>query len=417
MASVCLYFQIHQPFRIIPMSFFDIGQVSSYENEQENLAILNRIANNCYLPTNSLLLSLINATDKKFKVSFSISGTAIAQFEKYRPDVIASFQALSATGCVEFLAETYYHTLSANYAPSQFKEEVRQHSQKIYELFNQKPKIFRNTELIYDNNIAKTIENLGFSGILCEGLDNILGDRSPNFLYKPAKNAQIKCLLRNYRLSDDIAFRFSDTNWSQFPLEAGKYVGWLENIGADAEVINLFMDYETFGEHQTKSTGIFEFMNAFIRQVHDAEVLDFATASEVIHRHEAKGIYEVKSTSSWADKERDLSAWAGNELQKDSLRRIYEIGKKIELLGNKELIETWSRLKSSDHFYYMSTKNWPDDMVHQYFSPFENPYDAYICYTNVLKDLELYVDYNLELKKMSDAHTVAKNIALNNIKI
>ncbi len=417
MTSICLYFQIHQPFRIIPMSFFDIGQVSTYENEQQNLAILNRIANQCYLPTNSLLLTLINETDKAFKISFSISGTALDQFEKYRPDVIASFQALAETGCVEFMAETYYHTLSANYAKNQFLEEVEKHSAKIDKLFNQKPKVFRNTELIYDNEIAKTIENLGFSGIVCEGLDKVLGKRSPNFLYKPYKEASIKCLLRNYRLSDDIAFRFSDINWSQYPLDANTYLGWVKNLEKTADVINLFMDYETFGEHQTSATGIHSFLESMVKNMHREPMLDFVTVSEAVKMYPAKAIYDVEDTSSWADVERDLSAWTGNDLQKDALKRVYALGAKIKQLNNNELKETWSKLKSSDHFYYMSTKNWPDSKIHEYFSPFENPYDAYICYTNVLKDLEFYVDYNLEIKNMSKSDENTKHIAFNNLKL
>ncbi|MDN5216804.1 glycoside hydrolase family 57 protein [Fulvivirgaceae bacterium BMA12] len=414
MTSICLYFQVHQPFRIKPISFFDIGQVESYDDDHQNLRILNEIADRCYLPANELLQSLIEESGEQIKLNFSISGTAIEQFELYRPDVLSSFQRLAKTGQVEFLAETYYHSLASVYSPREFTDQVHKHRAKIKSVFGQTPQVFRNTELIYHNTIAKAAEDLGFKAILCEGVDHFLGGKSPNHMYKPTVDSNINCFLRNYSLSDDIAFRFSDDTWSEYPLTVPKFTRWLENPTNRGEVINLYMDYETFGEHQAKTTGIFEFLRDVLWSIVRSKNVTLATFSEVIREQNATDIYDVPTPSSWADTERDVSAWCGNEMQRDALKRLYDLEQKIRLLGNEELNHSWSKLQTSDHFYYMSTKNWPDNEIHQYFSPFESPYEAYIYFTNVLKDLELYLDYHLEVKQMTSAGENSKILALKN---
>ncbi|MDN5200210.1 glycoside hydrolase family 57 protein [Fulvivirgaceae bacterium BMA10] len=400
MASVCFYFQVHQPFRIKPYSFFEIGEINNYEFEQQNIDILNGVSERCYLPTNELLLHLIEKSKGGFKIAFSISGTALEQFEKYRPDVLESFQKLAATGCVEFLAETYYHSLSFNFSINQFKHEVSKHRLKIERLFKQVPRVFRNTELIYNNDVAKVVEDMGFSGILCEGVDWFLNGASPNFLYSPPNAEHIKCFLKNHKLSDDIAFRFSNEAWNQFPLTAPKFSNWLGDLQNHSDIINLFMDYETFGEHQHAESGIFNFLSCLPEEILKHEWLDTKTPSEILTHFESKGIYDVESFTSWADLERDLSAWMGNNLQRDALNRLYELGKSISLIKNKALYDTWCKLQTSDHFYYMCTKSLADGDVHQYFSSFDSPYDAYIYYMNLLKDLELTINYEKEIQKV-----------------
>jgi alpha-amylase len=391
MPSICFYFQVHQPFRLKPYSFFNIGNDHDYEDEKLNIGILNKVADRCYIPTNKLLLDMIHKFKQKFRISFSISGVALEQFEKYRPDVLESFIELSRTGCVEFLSETYYHSLSFLYSRNEFLRQVEKHKVKMQEYFNQTPAVFRNTELIYNNELAALIEQMGYQAILCEGVDWILNDRSPNYLYLPP-GGKIKCLLKNYRLSDDIAFRFSDHNWPEFPLTATKFTKWLHNYEKTSNSINLFMDYETFGEHQWEGTGIFNFLKHLPELILSNPEFDFKTPSEVAKTYEPKGIYNVPQTISWADSERDLSAWVSNSMQSETLNKIYRLEEEIKKLNDEVLLEKWSRLQVSDHFYYMCTKYWGDGAVHKYFSPYNSPYDSYIYYVNVLSDLELLIN-------------------------
>jgi alpha-amylase len=388
MPSVCLYFQVHQPFRIKPYDFFKIGHDHVYADEVKNKEIFDKVSLNCYLPANQLLLQLINKLNGNFRVAYSISGTAMEQMEKYRPDVLHSFQKLASTGCVEFLSETYHHSLSFIYSKKEFIRQVGKHHDKIKEHFNQSPQVFRNTELIYNNEIANFVSGLGYKGILCEGIDQILGDRSPNFLYNPPFNKDIKCLLKNYKLSDDIAFRFSNQGWNEWPLTTSKFVDWVHQMNDHADTINLFMDYETFGEHQGAETGIFEFLEHLPAEILKNSDFNFRTPSEIIESIDASAEYDVHSLSSWADSERDLSAWLGNSLQLDAMQRIYSLEKIIRESENRPLMEEWAKLLTSDHFYYMSTKYWNDGDVHKYFSHYDTPYDAYINYMNVINDLE-----------------------------
>jgi alpha-amylase len=389
MPSICFYFQVHQPYRLREYSFFDIGHNHFYENNELNYRIMNKVADKCYVPANRLMLELIKKHGDKFRISYSISGVALEQMEAWRPDVLDLFKQLADTGCVEFLAETYYHSLSYLYSKQEFDRQVDLHAALIKKHFNQTPTIFRNTELIYYNDLAAYIEKKGYKGIICEGVDKLLAERSPNFLYRAPNVSKIKSLLKNYRLSDDIAFRFSDKNWVEHPLTADKFAYWVHMLEGKSDVINLFMDYETFGEHQWAETGIFEFMRFLPDKIFQRPAYNFKTPSEVVRSYEVHGEYDVHTPVSWADTERDLSAWLSNSMQNEAMQKIYSFEDKVKSTADSNLINTWARLLTSDHFYYMSTKYWADGDVHKYFSPYHSPYDAYIFFMNCLTDFEL----------------------------
>ncbi|MCR6638758.1 MAG: glycoside hydrolase family 57 protein [Sporocytophaga sp.] len=391
MPAVCFYFQVHQPYRLKQYSFFNIGNDHNYLDERLNKEILNKVADKCYLPANKLMLELIKKFNKQFRISYSISGIALEQFEKYRPDVLESFIDLARTGCVEFLGETYHHSLSYLYSKDEFVRQIELHEKKIKHYFNQEPVVFRNTELIYNNDLADFIQKMGYKAILCEGVDSLLQGRTPNQIYTAPNNKKIKCLLKNYRLSDDIAFRFSNSDWPEYPLTAQKFASWLHNAG-NADTINLFMDYETFGEHQWKETGIFEFMAHLPEEILKNKDFSFKTVGEVADDYQSKDVYDAHATTSWADSERDLSAWLSNSMQSESLSKLYAMEEDVKNSGDKDLIERWARLQSSDLFYYMCTKYWSDGVVHKYFSPYNSPYDSYIYFINALADLEVEVN-------------------------
>jgi alpha-amylase len=392
MSSVCFYFQVHQPFRLKHYDFFKIGTDHIYDFEEKNRHLMERIVQKCYLPTNEIILKLIRKHKGKFKVAYSISGTCLDQFAAYCPEVIDSFKRLAETGCVEFLAETYYHSLSYFYSVAEFERQVQMHSEKIEELFGTKPTVFRNTELIFSNDIASAVAKMDFKAILCEGIDKLLGQRSPNFVYQPMWSENFKCLLKNYKLSDDIAFRFSDKKWKEYPLTPEKYAGWLHEQAQKGDVINLFMDYETFGEHQWEETGIFQFLEKLPEAVLAYDDMDFKTPSEIVNSYSVKGIYNVPYPTSWADTERDLSAWLENSMQQEAFERIYKLETLVKETEDEELLEIWGRLQTSDHFYYISTKHLSDGEVHSYFNPYGSPYDAYINYMNVLTDFEKCIE-------------------------
>jgi alpha-amylase len=392
MKNICFYFQVHQPFRLRKFHFFDIGKHHDYFNSHENNTILRKVAHNCYFPTNALMLDLIKKHGKNFKIAYSISGTALDQFEMYMPELIDSFKALAATGCVEFLAETYSHSLSALKSKEEFANQVAAHSEKIYELFGQKPRVFRNTELIYSDWIGESVANMGYRGMIAEGADHILGWRSPNYLYQHPHCSRLKLLLKNYKLSDDIAFRFSDRNWCEFPLYTEKYVEWLNALPAEDQTVNLFMDYETFGEHQWRSTGIFEFLRSLPEQVLSNSPFKFVTPSENIRELTPVAPLSMPNPVSWADQERDLSAWLGNDLQDDAFDTLYALENKVKACQDEGIERDWRYLQTSDHFYYMCTKFFADGDVHKYFNPYDTPYDAFINYMNVLTDFTLRID-------------------------
>ncbi|MBC8481219.1 MAG: alpha-amylase [Planctomycetes bacterium] len=387
MASVCFYFQVHQPTRLRHYTVFDSQH--DYFDDHKNAAICKKVANKCYLPANRLLLKLIKKYKGKFKISYSITGTLLEQFEQFAPEVLSTFHALAQTGCVEFLGETYYHSLSFLYSREEFLEQVKMHSDMMNSLFGLKPRVFRNTELIYNNDLAAFIESTDqFDAIISEGADRILGYRSPNFVYTPQGCNRLKLLLKNYSLSDDIAFRFSNQQWEQWPLTADKFVRWLNRVNGNGYVVNLFMDYETFGEHQWENTGIFDFLNHLPEYTLQHPDNDFKTPSEVIDAYDSVGTIDVPHLISWADTERDLTAWIGNPMQSSALHEIYRLEKKIKSSKDKKLISDWRKLQTSDHFYYMCTKYFDDGDVHKYFNPYDSPYDSYINYMNVLDNLK-----------------------------
>jgi alpha-amylase len=386
MASVCFYFQVHQPYRLRPYTVFDTD--SDYFDDVKNGEVCRKVAHKCYLPANRLMLELIKKYNGKFRISYSITGCFLEQLETYAPEVLTTFQELAATGCVEFLAETYYHSLSSLYSQNEFAEQVKAHKHIIRELFGQIPKVFRNTELIYDNQLAERIEKIGgFTAILSEGADHILGFRSPNFVYQPAKCQKLKLLLKNYRLSDDIAFRFSNRAWNQWPLDAHKFAGWVNGANGCGFVVNLFMDYETFGEHQWADTGIFDFLRHLPEEIFRHPDNDFKTPSEVAAAFDAVDTIDVPYTISWADIERDLSAWLGNPMQQNALYTLYNLEEKVKKTGDEDILSDWRKLQTSDHFYYMCIKWFADGDVHKYFNPYDSPYDSYINFMNVLENL------------------------------
>jgi len=387
--SICMYFEVHQPMRLNRFSVFNIGtnaDASNYFNNKLNHEIFEKVAKKCYLPTNDLLLNLINEFDGKFRISFSLTGTFVEYCERFMPSVIESFKKLFATGAVDMIEETYFHSLSGLYDDlDEFEEQIRMHRQMIKRLFNYEPKVFRNTEAIYDNRIAKKIGEMGYKGIITEGTDKILGWRSPNYLYRPI-NSDVKVLLRNYSLSDDIGFRFSSRHWPGFPLTADKYASWISSCEGD--LINLFIDYETFGEHQWTETGIFDFLSHLPNEVLKNKQLDFVTVSEAVDRYKPVGEIDVPWAISWADEDRDVSTWLGNDMQFACFNELKDIGKKLKKRGDEKLLNVWRRLQTSDHLYYVSTKGLEDGDVHAYFSHYDGPYDGFINYMNVLQDLK-----------------------------
>jgi alpha-amylase len=387
MPSVCFYFQVHQPVRLRKYTVFDKSE--QYFDEYKNSSICRKVANKCYLPANRLLLDLIRKYKGKFKISYSITGVLLEQFELYAPEVISTFHALAQTGCVEFLAETYYHSLSFLYSKEEFAEQIKKQTEAIEHYFGQKPKVFRNTELIYNNDLAAHIESMGcFDAILSEGADHILGYRSPNFVYQPKGCSKIKLLMKNYSLSDDIAFRFSNRDWPQWPLTAEKFAQWVSNVNGNGYVVNLFMDYETFGEHQWEDTGIFDFMKYLPEKILQHPDNNFMTPSEVVKKYASVDTVDVPHIISWADIERDLSAWLGNAMQSNAIHEIYRLEKSIKQTHDEKIISDWRKLQTSDHFYYMCTKYFADGDVHKYFNPYDSPYDSYINYMNVLNNLQ-----------------------------
>ncbi len=403
MKTICLYFQVHQPLRLKRYRFFNMGKDHHYLDEASNRAIMQEVAANCYLPMNSLLQELIHKYGNKFKVSFSITGLAIEQFRTYAPEVLDSFRALAATGSVEFLAETYDHSLASLANRDEFISQVEAHSTLIQKEFGQKPTVFRNTELIYSDSIAETVSSMGFKAILTEGAKHILGWKSPNFVYASALDQKLRVLLRNFKLSDDIAFRFSDRSWNEWPLTAERYVSWLTAPDLPGELINLFMDYETFGEHQKASTGIFEFMRYFVDLSLKSKQLKFATPSEAAKKHQPAAIFSSPYPISWADEERDVTAWLGNELQNEAFQTLYKLRDKVVQLNDPDFNYVWNFMQCSDHFYYMATKWFSDGDVHQYFNPYGSPYEAFINYMNVLSDFTIELDRRAALQHAQQA--------------
>lgn len=388
MVAVCFYFQVHQPDRLREYRMFDIGNSPFYLDQRKNELIMRKVANKCYLPMTRLLKKLVRETNGQFKCAFSFSGTFLEQAEKYAPDVLESFQELVATGAVEILSETYNHSLSFLYSVDEWKQQIQKHKEKIQEIFGVTPTIFRNTELIYADWLGEQIADLGYKAMLAEGVDSSLGWRSPNYLYSHPTRPNLNLLLKNYKLSDDIAFRFSNRSWKEWPLTTDKYADWIDFAGLDGNVVNLFMDYETFGEHQWDNTGIFEFMRYLPKKILERGNNEFVLPSEAIERFSSVGSYSTPEITSWADQERDISAWKSNRMQEETLDELYKLEAEVKQTNSPELLDIWRRLTTSDHFYYMCTKHYSDGDVHKYFSPYDTPYDAFINFMNVLADLK-----------------------------
>ncbi len=386
MVSVILYLHVHQPYRIGKFSFFDIGTGKSYWNAQKNKEILDRVVKKSYLPTTNLLLYLIKDTEGRFKVSFSITGIVLEQLSKYHPEVIDNFRKIVDLGG-EIIDETYYHSLAFLYSKKEFREQVKLHREIVEDLFGYSPKVFRNTELVYSNDIAREVERLGYKGILAEGHEKILGWRSPAFIYK-SKDGNLKVLLRHYRLSDDISFRFSLHTWEEYPLTADKFASWVNIHNGNGEVVNLFMDFETFGEHQWHETGIFDFLLHLPHEILKHPDNEFLTPYEAIKKYPSRGEIDVPFIVSWADTERDLTAWLGNSMQQYAAQSVYQLEEYVKKLNDPKILEEWRRLQISDHFYFMCTKWFADGDVHKYFNPYDTPYEAFINYMNVVEDLK-----------------------------
>lgn len=387
--QIMLYLHVHQPSRVSPYTAFDIGMRHDYfgaSEQVDNEKIFRKVAEKSYLPTNRMLLELLQ-TQPKFALSLSITGTFLEQCEMWGQDVLRSFQELVATGRVEIIAETYHHSLAFFYSRFEFEKQVLMHREKVQELFGVTPRVFRNTELAYNNELAEWAEDAGYHGIIAEGWDEVLGWRSPNYLYTAPGAKRLKLLLKNYRLSDDIAFRFSNQQWTEWPLTSEKYVSWLDAIDENEKLINLCMDYETFGEHQWEAHGIFDFMNAWVPKWLESDDHRFVTASQAVAAHPVAGELSVERTVTWADTERDLSAWLGNSMQQEALRHLYDLEEDILHSRDHELTSDWRMLQTSDHVYYMCTKWFTDGDVHAYFSPYGSPYDAFIYFMNAVRDL------------------------------
>ena len=424
MASIVFYFQVHQPHRLKPYSVFHTDPF--YFNDEANRQICEKVADKCYRPTTKLMLDLVKRHEGNFRISYAITGTVLDQFKKYTPDVIDLFQQLAETGCCEFVAETYYHSLSFIYSQDEFQQQVDMHTKLTEDLFGQTPKVFRNTELIYANELSRALAKIKdangdprFLGAICEGVDRHLGYRSPNYVYQPPSdenastimgpgNRPFGLLLKNYKLSDDIAFRFGNKGWEEYPLSAERFAQWVHQINGDGYLCNLFMDYETFGEHQWADTGIFKFLEKLpeavfdVAKKHDGTTENhFITPSEALQRFDPVGEYDVPEYISWADTERDLTAWRGNAMQHNALEETYRLERAIksriveakptateaQKTEMSHLLNDWRKLTTSDHFYYMCTKYWADGDVHKYFSPYDSPYDGYINFMNVLDNV------------------------------
>ncbi|MEZ4104204.1 MAG: glycoside hydrolase family 57 protein [Candidatus Paceibacterota bacterium] len=401
MLTVCPYFHVHQPYRVKNYRIFDIGNDQQYFNDNSqtdlnNRKIIEKVANKSYRPTNAVLQSLLD-NHPEFRFALSFSGTVLDQFEEYAPDVLESFQRLVSSGRVEILADTYYHSLAFFYSVPEFERQVNRHRERIEQLFGVTPRIFRNTEMSYRNDLAKWCEDNGYLGIMAEGWDKYLGWRSPNFLYRPTGCSKIKVLLKNYKLSDDVAFRFGNRAWESWPLSAETYANWIHSHHGDGQTINLFMDYETFGEHQWEDTGIFDFLHALPDILMRHPDTSFKTPTETVMAYDTVGDFDVPDILTWADTDRDLTAWIGNDIQRDAIGAIYGMEDQVMKINDDVLTEDWRRLQTSDHFYYMCTKWSADGDVHAYFSPYQSPYDAYIAFMNALSDLQLRVSRTLAL--------------------
>jgi alpha-amylase len=389
--GISLYLHVHQPYRVKPYSVFDIGDEHSYfdikdDTDMNNEKVFHKVADKSYRPMTQLLQTLLDK-HPEFKLSLSITGDFMDQAEQYAPDVLAAFKKLVASGRVEIVAETYYHSMAFFYSRREFEAQVDLHRKRVHEVFGVTPTAFRNTELAYNDELAKWADAQGYKVILAEGWDPVLEWRSPNYVYRPAGTENIALLLKNYHLSDDIAFRFGDQAWSEWPLTSDKYISWINAAMGDAPLMNIFMDFETFGEHQWSDTGVFSFFERFIDDWLKQPDATFYTVTGAARANHPSGDLSFPHTVTWADSERDMSAWNGNSMQQEAAKYLYALENDIVRSGDNDLIRDWRYLQSSDHLYYMATKWLTDGDVHSYFSPYKSPYDAFMYYMNAIRDV------------------------------
>lgn len=414
MKAICFYFQIHQPFRLKKYRFFDIGNDHYYYDDFANDDIISRIAQRSYIPAAESLLRMIENSNGKFRCAISISGVALEQCEQYVPEFIDLLKKLADTGKVEFLAETYAHSLSSLTDYDEFINQVKVHNEKLHEMFGVKPKVLRNTELVYCDEMAPVIASMGYKGVITEGAKHILGWKSPNYVYSAASAPKLKLLLKNDKLSDDIAFRFSNTEWDAYPLTADKYIDWIASTPDEEQIINLFMNLETFGGMQGRETGIFQFLEALPRFAAERGI-DFLTPSDAIAKLKPVGELSVLHPISWADEARDTSAWLGNKLQHEAFNKLYSVSERVRLCDDRRLKQDWYYLQASDHLFYMSTKNLADGVVHSHFSPYETPFQAFTNYMNVLSDFIVRVEeqypLSIENEELNALLTTIRNQA------
>lgn len=414
MKAICFYFQIHQPFRLKRYRFFDIGNDHYYYDDFANDDIITRIAHTSYIPAAESLLRMIEESGRKFKCAISVSGVALEQIEVYVPELLDLLKKLVSTGCVEILAETYAHSLSSLADPEEFANQVKVHDEKVHELFGVHPKVLRNTELIYCDDLAPQILAMGYKGVITEGAKHILGWKSPNYVYAAASAPKLKMLLKNDKLSDDITFRFSNTNWSEYPLTADKYIGWIADTPQEEQIFNLFMTMETFGQLQNRDSGIFQFLEALPRFAAERGI-EFISPTEAVSKIKAVAELGVPFPMSWADEARDTSAWLGNQLQKEAFDKLYSVSERVRLCDDRRLKQDWYYLQASDHFFYMSTKHQADGEIHSLYSPYDSPYQAFTNYMNVLADFIVRVEeqypLSIENEELNALLTTIRNQA------
>ena len=414
MKAICFNFEIHQPFRLKRYRFFDIGNDHYYYDDFLNDDIITRIAERSYIPAAQTLLKMINDNKGAFKCSIAITGVAIEQIEQYVPEFIDLLKRLADTGCVEFVAVPYAHSLASLIDPEEFAEQVKVECEKLHSLFGVKPKVLRNSELIYCDDLAPQILAMGFKGVLTEGAKHILGWKSPNYVYSAASAPKLKMLLKNSKLSDDIAFRFSDTSWDAYPLTADKYIDWIASTPQEEQIFNLSMSLETFGGLQPSNSGIFQFLEALPRFAKERGI-EFYTPTEAITKLKPVGELSVVHPISGADEARDTSAWLGNKLQNEAFNKLYSVAERVRLCSDRRLKQDWWYLQGSDHFYYMSTKHMADGAVHSLFSPYETPFQAFTNYMNVLADFIVRVEeqypLSIENEELNSLLTTIRNQA------
>ena len=393
MDSLSLVFKIHHPFYLRTYRFFDIGERHNYYDDYRNKYILKRFSERSYYQANALMMKLFAKYGDGFRISFAFSGNAIDQMQWYMPELLEDFKQVVACPNVELLATDYSASAGSVLNKELWKRQVENHNRRLQEVFGRQAKVLAGTQLLYDDGIGKAAAEIGMAGMLTEGAKHVLGWKSPNYVYSGAIAPKLKLLLRNYTLSDDIAFRFSDKNWQDWPLTGDKFLGWIKSAAHNDEIVNLFMDYETFGEHQKAQSGIFDFMRYFPEVVIKDGEFEFVTPEQAGRKHKAVASLDVPDPISWADEERDITAWLGNELQSDAFQKLYDVTEKLSLISeNDPLWDDFGHLQESDHFYYMCTKFFSDGAVHKYFNPYDTPYEAFINYMNVLSDFILRVD-------------------------